>query len=148
MLKPIKRGCWRVFWVPRDAVRGGVRRSLLGRWQDLPAREDAVGVRAGDAIFLSPDYRVDPLLSLYGQSNVFRAYTSETKRNYATDIALLLTFLWSRGRRAANRVRVTVQLVDARNGFQIWSERYDRQMEDIFEVQDEIASAIAERLKV
>jgi len=44
-------------------------------------------------------------------------------------------------RRAANRVRVTVQLVDARNGFQIWSERYDRQMEDIFEVQDEIASA-------
>src|ERR1019366_8229605 len=51
-------------------------------------------------------------------------------------------------RRAANRVRVTVQLVDARNGFQIWSERYDRQMEDIFEVQDEIASAIAERLKV
>src|ERR1039457_683225 len=102
MLKPIKRGCWqgswRVFWVPRDAVRGGVRRSLLGRWQDLPAREDAVGVRAGDAIFLSPDYRVDPLLSLYGQSNVFRAYTSETKRNYATDIALLLTFLWSRGR--------------------------------------------------
>jgi len=41
-----------------------------------------------------------------------------------------------------------VQLVDARNGFQIWSERYDRQMEDIFEVQDEIASAIAERLKV
>lgn len=51
-------------------------------------------------------------------------------------------------RRAANRVRVTVQLVNARNGFQIWSERYDRQMEDIFEVQDEIASAIAERLKV
>lgn len=51
-------------------------------------------------------------------------------------------------RRAGNRVRVTAQLVDARNGFQLWSERYDRQMEDIFEVQDEIARAIAERLKV
>ncbi len=51
-------------------------------------------------------------------------------------------------RRAANRIRVTVQLVDARNGFQLWSERYDRQMEDIFELQDEIAQAIAERLKV
>jgi serine/threonine protein kinase/tetratricopeptide (TPR) repeat protein len=51
-------------------------------------------------------------------------------------------------RRAGNRVRVTVQLVDARNGFQLWSERYDRQMEDIFEVQDEIARAIAEQLKV
>jgi serine/threonine protein kinase len=51
-------------------------------------------------------------------------------------------------RRAGNRVRVTVQLVNARNGFHLWSERYDRQMEDIFEVQDEIARAIAERLKV
>ena len=51
-------------------------------------------------------------------------------------------------RRSGNRIRVTVQLVDAKNGFQIWSERYDRQMEDIFDVQDEIATAIAERLKV
>jgi pentatricopeptide repeat protein len=51
-------------------------------------------------------------------------------------------------RRAGNRVRVSVQLVDARNGFQLWSERYDRQMEDIFEVQDEIARAIADQLKV
>ena len=51
-------------------------------------------------------------------------------------------------RRAGNRVRVTVQLVDVGKGFQMWSERYDRQMEDIFEVQDEIAKAITERLKV
>jgi serine/threonine protein kinase/tetratricopeptide (TPR) repeat protein len=51
-------------------------------------------------------------------------------------------------RRAGNRVRVTVQLIDVNNGFQLWSERYDRQMEDIFDVQDEIARAIAERLKV
>lgn len=51
-------------------------------------------------------------------------------------------------RRAGSRVRVTVQLVDARNGFQLWSERYDRQMEDTFEVQDEIARAIADQLKV
>jgi TolB-like protein/tRNA A-37 threonylcarbamoyl transferase component Bud32/Tfp pilus assembly protein PilF len=51
-------------------------------------------------------------------------------------------------RRAGNRVRVTVQLVDAKNGFHLWSERYDRQMEDIFDVQDEIARAITERLKV
>jgi serine/threonine protein kinase len=51
-------------------------------------------------------------------------------------------------RRSGNRVRVTVQLVDARNGFPLWAERYDRQMEDIFEVQDEIAHAIADQLKV
>jgi hypothetical protein len=41
---------------------------------------------------------VDPLLSLYVQSAGFRRYTPETKRNYATDIALWLTFLWRRGK--------------------------------------------------
>ena len=51
-------------------------------------------------------------------------------------------------RRSGPRVRVTVQLVDLRNGFQLWSERYDRQMEDIFAIQDEIARRIAERFKV
>lgn len=51
-------------------------------------------------------------------------------------------------RRSGNRIRVTVQLVDIANGYQLWSERYDRQMEDIFEVQEEIARAIAEKLKV
>ena len=51
-------------------------------------------------------------------------------------------------RRSANRVRVTVQLVDVRNGFHLWSERYDRQMQDLFEVQDEIARAVTDRLKV
>ncbi|HVN21040.1 MAG TPA: serine/threonine-protein kinase, partial [Dongiaceae bacterium] len=51
-------------------------------------------------------------------------------------------------RRSGNRVRVTVQLVDLRNGFQLWSERYDRQMEDIFAIQDEISRGIAERFKV
>ena len=51
-------------------------------------------------------------------------------------------------RRAGSRVRVTVQLVDVKNGFHLWSERYDRQMEDIFDVQDEIARAIAERFKM
>ncbi len=51
-------------------------------------------------------------------------------------------------RRAGDRVRITVQLSDVANGFQRWSERYDRELKDIFDVQDEIAKAIAERLRV
>ena len=51
-------------------------------------------------------------------------------------------------RKSGTRVRVTVQLVNAADGFQLWSERYDRQIEDIFDVQDEIARAIVGRLKV
>ena len=51
-------------------------------------------------------------------------------------------------RRAGDRVRITAQLSDVQNGYQLWSERYDRELKDIFNVQDEIAKAIAERLKV
>lgn len=45
-------------------------------------------------------------------------------------------------RKAGNRVRVTVQMVDVASGSQVWAERYDRNLEDIFEVQDEITKAI------
>jgi serine/threonine-protein kinase len=51
-------------------------------------------------------------------------------------------------RTAGHRVRVTVQLVDVENGFQIWSERYDRSMEDIFALQDEISESIVQALQV
>jgi TolB-like protein/Flp pilus assembly protein TadD len=51
-------------------------------------------------------------------------------------------------RRADNRLRITVQLVNAADGYHLWSERYDREMKDVFEIQDEIARSIAERLKV
>src|SRR5262249_11939190 len=51
-------------------------------------------------------------------------------------------------RKAGNRIRVTAQLIAAADGTHLWSERYDRELADIFEVQDEIASAIAGSLKV
>jgi adenylate cyclase len=46
-------------------------------------------------------------------------------------------------RRAGNRVRITAQLVDATTGRHVWAERYDRLIEDIFELQDEMAQTIA-----
>jgi serine/threonine protein kinase/Tfp pilus assembly protein PilF len=51
-------------------------------------------------------------------------------------------------RRSGDRVRITAQLSDVQDGYQLWSERYDRELKDIFDIQDEIAKAIAERLKV
>ena len=46
-----------------------------------------------------------------------------------------------------DRVRITAQLVDARDGFQIWGERYNRELADIFSVQEEIAREIVEHLR-
>jgi TolB-like protein len=48
-------------------------------------------------------------------------------------------------RRSGDRLRITAQLIDAVSGYQLWSERYDRVLEDIFTVQDEIALALLTR---
>jgi eukaryotic-like serine/threonine-protein kinase len=50
-------------------------------------------------------------------------------------------------RRAGNRLRVTVQLVDPKQDCHLWSERYDRTLDDVFAIQDEIASAVVEALQ-
>jgi adenylate cyclase len=51
-------------------------------------------------------------------------------------------------RRAGNRVRITAQLIDAATGAHLWAERYDRELTDIFEVQDDVARSIVGALKV
>ncbi len=51
-------------------------------------------------------------------------------------------------RRAGARLRISAQLIDTRTDFPLWSERFDREMKDVFEVQDEMARKIAEALRV
>jgi adenylate cyclase len=51
-------------------------------------------------------------------------------------------------RRQDQMVRITAQLIDATTGFHVWSETYDRELKDIFAIQDEIARAIGDKLKV
>src|SRR5207302_255208 len=51
-------------------------------------------------------------------------------------------------RRSGSRLRINTQLVDTSTDFPIWSERYDREMKDVFEVQDEIAGKIAQALRI
>jgi adenylate cyclase len=56
------------------------------------------------------------------------------------------TFLEGSIRKAGNRLRISVQLIDARNGYQLWSEQFDREIEDIFAIQDEIARSVLDAL--
>jgi len=51
-------------------------------------------------------------------------------------------------RRSGSRLRINAQLVDTQTDFPLWSERYDRELKDVFEVQDEIARRIAEALRI
>jgi TolB-like protein len=51
-------------------------------------------------------------------------------------------------RKVGNRIRITAQLVNVENGYQLWSETYDRQLEDVFAIQDEISRAIVDALRL
>ncbi len=78
------------------------------------------------------------------------AFAFKGKNHDIRDIAIQLNVdkvLEGSVRKAGNRVRITAQLVNAVDGYHIWSENYDRDLTDIFEVQDEISAIIANRLR-
>ena len=61
---------------------------------------------------------------------------------------VVATVLEGSVRKQGNRLRITAQLINVEDGFHLWSEKYDREMNDIFAIQDEIALAITEKLKI
>jgi serine/threonine-protein kinase len=79
------------------------------------------------------------------------AFAFRGKEQDITRIAEALhvsTILEGSVRRASNRIRVTAELINAADGYHIWSQRYERQLEDVFALQDEMAAAIAAALRV
>ena len=79
------------------------------------------------------------------------AFLAKEKRFDIAEIGTRLkvgTLLEGSVRKAGNRLRVTAQLINVRDGYHLWSERYDRDLDDVFAVQDEIARAVVKELKV
>jgi TolB-like protein len=73
------------------------------------------------------------------------------KQTTVTDIAKALGVAYvmeGSVRKSGNRLRITAQLIRANNGYHVWSERFDRQLDDVFKIQDEIAGAVVRALKV
>jgi len=64
------------------------------------------------------------------------------------EVLKVQTLLEGSVRRIGNRLRVTAQLTEVASGFHIWSHRYDSEMSDVFEIQDQISAAIVDALKV
>ena len=89
-------GEWRVVWVPDLGGWGSLPAEGVSGVRDLARAVAGLGLQAGDPVFLSPDFAVDRGLLDFVRSKDFRGLERETKRNYATDIRLLLDFLWSR----------------------------------------------------
>jgi TolB-like protein/tetratricopeptide (TPR) repeat protein len=68
-------------------------------------------------------------------------------RQIARDLGVAM-LLEGSVRSAGERIRVTAQLIEAESGFHVWSETYDRQFADVFQLQDELAGAIVQALKI
>ncbi|UCC83473.1 MAG: tetratricopeptide repeat protein, partial [Gemmatimonadota bacterium] len=78
-------------------------------------------------------------------------FTFKGKAAHISEVGARLnvaTVLEGSVRKAGSRLRITAQLVNVADGYHLWSERYDREMADVFTVQDEIARAIADKLQV
>ena len=88
-----------------------------------------------------------PDLKVTARTSAFAFRGSDVDIRTIADSLGVATVLEGSVQRSGDRVRVTAQLVEAESGFHLWSESYDRELTDIFEVQDEVARAITERLR-
>jgi len=99
----------------------------------------------------------EEILNLLAQTNALRVAARTSSFAFAShdtdirDIGRKLdvsTVLEGSVRKAGPRIRITAQLIDVDSGYHMWSETYDREYTDIFKIQDEIASAIIDSLRV
>ena len=132
---------------PAAATRPAASIAVLP-FADLSAQRDQEYLCDGIA-----DELITALMSLDGVRVASRtsAFQFKGKLEDLVDIGRRLrvnTVLEGTVRVAGPKLRVTVRLTDVTEGFQVWTEKYDRPLDDIFAVQDEIAHAVVERLKI
>jgi eukaryotic-like serine/threonine-protein kinase len=89
-----------------------------------------------------------PSLKVTARTSAFAFRGKEQDIRRIAEALGVRTILEGSVRRAGSRVRVTAQLINAEDGYHIWSERYDRELTDVFALQDEIAQAIAGALQL
>ncbi|HEX9423825.1 MAG TPA: tetratricopeptide repeat protein [Pyrinomonadaceae bacterium] len=87
-------------------------------------------------------------LKVAARTSSFAFKGKNTNVSEIADALGVSTILQGSVRRSGNHLRITVQLVNASDGYHLWSERYDREMQDIFGVQDEITLAVVDALRV
>ena len=89
-----------------------------------------------------------PDLRVAARTSVFAFKGKNEDMRVVAEKLNVRTVLEGSVRKSGDRLRITAQLINASDGYHLWSERFDRKLDDVFEVQDEIARTIAEKLKV
>jgi len=89
-----------------------------------------------------------PGLKVTARTSAFAFRGKEQDIRRIAEVLDVKTILEGSVRRSGNRIRVTAQLINAADGYHLWSQRYDRELADVFDMQDEMATAIAHALQV
>ena len=87
-------------------------------------------------------------LHVTARTSAFRFHGKDLDIREIGRLLNVATVLEGSVRKAGNRIRITAQLINVADGYHIWSEKYDRELDDVFMVQDEISLAIVDKLKV
>lgn len=87
-------------------------------------------------------------LSVAGRTSSFQFKGKNFDLHQLGEKLSVHTVLVGSVRKQGNRIRVTTQLINIDNGYQLWSEKYDREMDDVFAIQDDIALSITRKLKL
>ncbi len=87
-------------------------------------------------------------LRVVSRSSAFRFRSEDSDVTEVGEKLGVSTLLDGSVRKAGNRLRISVELIDAADGFRLWSDRYDRQITDVFAVQDEISRRVVDALQL
>ena len=115
---------------------------------DLSARQDQQYFADGLTEDLLNALANNPQLRVAGRTSAFQFRNSQDDPREIGKKLNVVNLLEGSIRKTDNRVRITARLVNATDGFNLWSETYDREMNDIFAIQADIARSVAEALKV
>ncbi|MGH8279215.1 MAG: hypothetical protein ACRETQ_06585, partial [Gammaproteobacteria bacterium] len=89
-----------------------------------------------------------PDLKVAGRTSAFQFNSKDEDPRKVDETLGVANLLEGSVQKAGDEVRINVQLVDTRSGYQLWSEKYDRKLTNIFAIEDDISSAIAGKLRV
>ncbi len=134
---------------PRETVVEGDKRCIAVLYfENMSSEKENEYFCAGMTEDLITDLSKIQKLRVIPRSDVLPFRNEEVNSRRIGETLRVQYILEGSVRRVGNKIRITAQLIDAKSGFQIWAERYDRLIEDIFEIQMDVSEKIAQALRV
>jgi serine/threonine protein kinase/Flp pilus assembly protein TadD len=133
---------------PTPALQAPEKSIAVLYFENMSSEKDGDHICAGITEDILTDLSKIKELKVASRTDVFAFRNKEVNIRQVGEALRVNYVLEGSVRKAGNRIRITAQLIDVRDGFHVWAERFDRMIEDIFDVQNEVAQKITDALKV